>query len=513
MRPRARAALAAAIGTAAIALPAGAGAKPADLDSTFGDHGRVQVNGGGFDIGIGIAVAPGGKLVGAGHSNGENGLVFRLGPNGAPDRLFDTDGQRLVDSGADEVLSDTVAQPDGKIVVAGWTSANHDAVVYRLLPSGELDKSFGTGGEATIDSGATESATSVALQPDGKIVVAGQTTAGGGDAAVYRLTKEGKPDNSFGGDGAVGLDAAGIEAATGVAVAPDGKVVVAGYTTDHFDAKVWRLNENGTPDKTFNSGGERGLDLQHVERFTDVAVQPDGKVVLAGDESEGQNGLLVRFTKEGNPDDGFGDHSIVQADLGGDESIEDVAVQPDGKIVAAGNTTVGYDPFVARLTASGTPDSSFAPGGVTKIPGPGVDTLFGMTLQPDRKIALIGMNSAADRDVLVWRLIGDYRPSTDPGPAGKGARCAGLPATIVGTPKRDTIRGTARRDVIVARGGADRISALGAGDVVCAGGGDDVVRGGPGRDVLLGGPGRDTLNGGPGRDRLIGGPGLDKVRQ
>jgi Ca2+-binding RTX toxin-like protein len=100
-----------------------------------------------------------------------------------------------------------------------------------------------------------------------------------------------------------------------------------------------------------------------------------------------------------------------------------------------------------------------------------------------------------------------------PPPPGAGARCAGKPATKVGTAGRDNLRGTRGRDVIVGRGGADVIAGLAGNDLVCAGAGNDTVRGGRGRDRLLGGSGRDRLVGGPGADVLAGGPGRDIERQ
>ena len=146
-----------------------------------------------------------------------------------------------------------------------------------------------------------------------------------------------------------------------------------------------------------------------------------------------------------------------------------------------------------------------------------------------RATAPAGGTSSALADNV--RLALETQPATGGGDGPSGGadpqtppplpRCAGKPATIIGTPGADTLRGTRRADVIVALGGADRVLAAGRGDVVCGGAGRDRLSGGAGADRLLGGAGRDVLSGGAGRDRLeggaardrcLGGPGRDRSR-
>src|SRR5262249_30029829 len=181
----------------------------------------------------GVALEPERKLVVVGGTAvGGAAAVSLLNPMASLDATFDGDGARGLDSGGHEEATGVALQPDGKIVVVGWTTVGDDGVVYRLNPNGTLDTTFDHDGAVGIDSGGEDSATAVALQPDGRIVVAGTTTLGFGNATVTRLNPNGSPDNGFGGDGQIGLDSGGDEVAHAVAIQPNGKIVVAGHSTD-----------------------------------------------------------------------------------------------------------------------------------------------------------------------------------------------------------------------------------------------------------------------------------------
>jgi uncharacterized delta-60 repeat protein len=113
--------------------------------------------------------------------------VTRLNANGSPDTTLDGDGTATIDFGSTEDLANgAVLQPDGKIVVAGYTQADEDVAVARLNANGSPDATFGAAGKATVDFGVATFGNAVALQPDGKIVVVGQRT-GTDDFAVARL--------------------------------------------------------------------------------------------------------------------------------------------------------------------------------------------------------------------------------------------------------------------------------------------------------------------------------------
>ena len=174
------------------------------------------------------------------------------------DPSFSGDGWTSIDSGGDETAYATAVQPDGRVVVVGSSTVNHDAVVYRLNPNGSLDDTFAVHGTRVLDDGQQEEAHAVALQPDGRVLLAGWTTSGGGDAMVWRLKPNGQLDTSFAGGDEVRLNAGGFDQATSIAVQPNGKIVLAGDTSfalGEADGMVWRLRRSGQPDAAFGDQG------------------------------------------------------------------------------------------------------------------------------------------------------------------------------------------------------------------------------------------------------------------
>ena len=505
------------IGTIALSAGVALGA-PADIDRGFGRDGRVVVDFGGSDDVYAVAVQPDGKIVVAGEtSNKSDAVVARVNADGSPDRGFGADGVAVIESAAGETLYAVALQPDGKIVVAGHTSSGQNGIVYRLNANGSPDKGFGTEGAAVVDSAGSETLQAVAIQPDGKIVAAGWTTSNK-DLAVYRLTAQGKPDDSFDDDGARGIDAGGEEKAYGLALQPDGKIVVAGYTwTNRVLPLVARFTTTGKPDPTFGPDGWRTL--ENLGILFGVLVQPDGRIVAAGEAGASDDAGVFRLGVDGLPDKSFAGDGTLVLDTGDSERALALALQPDGRIVVGGSTDAADDGVVWRVNGNGTRDQGFGQDGELIVAGAGLEAVMGVALQPDGKIALAGVKQGQNPDALLYRLLGDGRAG-QPGPSGGGqggpspsVRCAGRRATIVGTARRDVLRGTRGRDVIAALGGNDVVRGLGGDDVICGGAGNDLVVGGAGRDRLLGGAGRDRLAGGAGRDRLVGGSGRDRVRQ
>src|SRR5262249_43011914 len=143
-----------------------------------------------------------------------------------------------------------------------------------------------------------EQAFSVALQPDGKIV-AGGATAGIGtaraDALVYRLTANGSLDATFGRNGTVTLDSGGVEQVLGLAVQPDGKLVLAGSTTVNQHAVVYRLTSSGARDATFGAGGELTLGVGGIDTAVAVALDRKGRIVVAGNSIANRDAVVVRL--------------------------------------------------------------------------------------------------------------------------------------------------------------------------------------------------------------------------
>ena len=523
------------LGALPLALLVGpASASPGELDPGFGVGGRVIVDDSAQDGALAQAVQADGKVVVVGYTDREgsaDALVLRLNPDGSED--LDFGRRRLAVPGGGQDFADSVAvQPDGRIVVAGKTETNEDAVLWRLLPSGEPDTTFGGGdGLVTVDNGGEEYFADVALATDGSIVAVGQTRfSGSALAAIYRFTAAGDPDTTFDKDGKIGIGA-GYSHAEGVALQPDGKVLVTGWfgssDAPSHGLHVRRLEADGDVDHTFGEGDGEASAYGLVGTGADVLVQADGRVVVVGSHQlpYGQVGSAARYTPAGRVDPTFtasADRDGRFIDAGGlGTGVLSVATLPDGGYVVSGYRFPAAGSFAGvalRLRPNGTPDQAFGPDGVVDLGG-GSYAGTEITVQPDGKAVVAGLGEAA-QDVLVHRVL----TSTDPAPTGTPAtgtpglpstteRCHGRTATIVGTAGKDRIRGTARADVIVALGGGDIVTGRGGDDTVCAGAGADAVFGDSGGDRLHGEGGKDRLVGGRGKDRLVGGPGRDATRQ
>jgi len=177
------------------------------------------------------------------------------------DPTFGGDGTVTTSFVGYDGISAVAVQADGKIVVAGYTGGN-DFGVARLLGNGNLDTSFDGDGKVTIDFGGYDGANAVAIQSDDKIVVAGYTSGPSDDFAVARLLTNGALDTTFDGDGKATVDFGGYDGASAVAVQSDGKIVAAGYTAGPADdGAVARLLTTGTLDPTFSSDGKATVDF------------------------------------------------------------------------------------------------------------------------------------------------------------------------------------------------------------------------------------------------------------
>jgi uncharacterized delta-60 repeat protein len=222
--------------------------------------------------------------------------------------------------------------------------------VARLTAGGALDPAFGDGGIATSDFGGDDFGLAMARQANGRILVAGQSsptvptdeTLG---AIVTRLRAIGELDPDFAGDGRLTLP--GTSNARAVLVQPqDGKIVVAGTADGSQKMTVTRLMRNGSPDPTFDADGTATIGFPAV-LTTGAVLQPDGRIVVAGSSSG--DFAVARLNSNGSPDATFGTAGKVTVDFGGPTFANAVALQPNGRIVVAGQRTAGEDFAVARL--------------------------------------------------------------------------------------------------------------------------------------------------------------------
>ena len=333
-------------------------------------------------------------------------------------------------------------QPDGKIVLAGSATDSQGLpmlAVTRFNADGSPDTSFGSGGKVALQLGAgsfpSSGANAVALQSNGKIVVAGSASDSSGiqEFLVARFNADGSPDTSFDGDGkqVIQLGSGGNTSyLNAVAVQSDGKIVVGGQASDsdgNSRLLVARLTTSGGFDSSFDGNGrvikQVGTAAGLAEWASGVAIQSDGKIVVGGQaaDSTGQVALMVvRLTTGGGFDSSFGggDGTIVQQLGLGDPRLSRanaVALQADGKIIVGGDATpaTGNPGFmVARLASDGTFDSSFGTGGVVVAQlGTGFNassSAASLTLQPDGNVLAGGVASDSDGDnqLLVARLRG-----------------------------------------------------------------------------------------------------------
>jgi uncharacterized delta-60 repeat protein len=298
-----------------------------------------------------------------------------------------------------------VLQPDGKILVGGASVSNNtsDFALVRFHSDGRLDTDFNGNGKVLTDfaSGSWDSARTVTLQSDGKILVAGFSTSGlVRQFALARYNPDGSLDTSFGGTGKL-LTGFGTSSNTGVSVdvLPDGKVVMTGYA-DSFGANfaVVRYNADGTLDTEFNGTGKVTTNFGDTDTVSGSAVQSDGKILVGGIFESGysRDFALVRYNTDGSLDTSFNGTGKVLTNLApfADDRAASVVLQLDGKIIVGGYAAVGgsdYDFALVRHNADGSLDTSFnGTGKVLTDMGSTSDTSADVVLAPGGKVIVAG---------------------------------------------------------------------------------------------------------------------------
>ncbi len=379
---------------------------PGSLDTTFSTDGKVTTHFSADDSGNAVALQPDGKIVVAGYANNDF-AVARYNANGTLDASFDSDGKvtTAIGSGSDKGY-ELAIQPDDKIVVAGSSNngTNNDFALARYNADGSLDTSFDSDGKVTTAIGsAGDAAYAVTLQSDGKIVVAGESNNPSNNVdnlrfALARYNADGTLDTDFGTGGKVTTDLGStVDRISAIALQPDGKIVVAGESGGNF--ALARYTADGSLDTSFSSDGKVSTDIGvgHDAAYA-MALQPDGKIVAAGLSAQNDSGL-ARYNADGSLDTTFGDGGkVTAAHSGRQDNINDVAVQPDGRIVTAGiiNNGVVNELGMVRYNANGTLDTTFGTDGIVttgfSLAGAvrGATAGWGITQQPDGKILVSG---------------------------------------------------------------------------------------------------------------------------
>jgi uncharacterized delta-60 repeat protein len=354
------------------------------LDPSFGNHGVVRDTFGGSPYPWTLALQPDGKiLVGAEWARDPqneyqwNFLVARYLPTGKLDSTFGGKGwvTTAIEANSEARLHALGVQPDGRIVAVGTVWAETDSglrgrlVLARYQADGSLDPSFGTDGIVMGPANIYTWASSIALQPDGKILVAaGGQDWGDAELDLLRYLPDGALDPSFGTAGVVARKVPYENAAnaTGVALQPDGKIVVSGYGEGNGADEIFltRYNPDGSVDKAFGWGGY--ITANHYYG-TGVALAADGKIFAAGTVQSWKHEVgfaVLRYTTNGQPDPTFGTDGVAREpllDIGGS-----FAVQPNGRIIVAGGRgtkKTGNQVRLIRLRADGSLDPTFGHGG------------------------------------------------------------------------------------------------------------------------------------------------------
>ena len=300
-------------------------------------------------------------------------------------------------------------QSDGRLVVAGYThnGSNYDFALVRYTTDGTLDTSFDGDGKLTTGFTKNDYANSVAIQADGKIVVAGYVNSNGDfyDFALARFNSNGSPDTSFDGDGKLRTDIGkptdferGDDTATSMALQADGKIVVAGYTHDYSFNRVEfalvRYTTDGTLDTSFDGDGKLTTPFYGSDYATSVVVQANGQIVVAGYTAFFADFALVRYNRNGSLDTSFDGDGKLSTNFGGNDYAHGLAVQSDGKIIVAGYTNNGggdYDFALVRYNSSGSLSTSFNGDGKLTTEFFGYDDhANSVVLQSDDKIVVAG---------------------------------------------------------------------------------------------------------------------------
>jgi len=468
-----------------VALSASAGAAPADLDRSFGSKGAAVVvegpSGPKFNSQAPpkLAIGPEGEVFVlhaettpcTGFSECQvEWLLARFSADGIRDTGFGSaPGSVLSVTGNEYEPGDLAVGPDGKPVLVALD--RNRVVVARFDRAGHLEAMLGAGDPNPLF-GDTYAPPVVAVQPDGKVVVA---VGNAFNLRVVRYLPNGERDPGFGDAGEAALTLGTRSRPAGVLLGATGSISMAapqccGGSPPYGEGiGLARFLANGQPDPGLNGSGQFLLPTPGAQANVEAAaLAPDGGAYIVFEVDTGPTatvGSVVKLRPDGSVDGAFGREGFSRFQM---MSVDDLVVDGRGRLVAGG---WNGGAAVSRMRPGGGADRTFAGGTAARLPSTGPASV---ALQAKGKIVVLGEPCCGPKTASLYRLTG----GTD------HTRCLGRKATIVGTDKADEISGTPHRDVIAALGGKDRVRGLAGPDVICGGKGLDSLGGGPGRDEV-----------------------------
>lgn len=390
-------------------------AQDGSLDNSFDNDGKVTTDFGFAENGTAIALQSDGKIVVAGVGfNGTTNYITltRYNYDGSLDNTFDLDGKVTTMIGDDSKAYAVAIQTDGKIVVAGYADfgIDRDIAVIRYNSDGSVDTFFGSGGSAILNIGSgNDEVFGMALQSDDKIVLCGYTSNSvattSDDFVLIRLESYGVIDITFDSDGVVTTAIGNLkDEAKSVAIQADGKILLAGNSNigNNVAFAVARYNTNGSLDTSFDGDGIVITDFAATsDEGNAIAIQVDGKIIVAGfsENASNEDFALVRYNIDGSLDTSFDTDGKVSTPIGtGGDIINSMVIQIDGKIVVCGKSDNGsdFDFALCRYNDNGSIDNSFGISGiVTTAFGTDDDEANSIALQNDGKILVAGFKKVS----------------------------------------------------------------------------------------------------------------------
>jgi uncharacterized delta-60 repeat protein len=367
------------------------------LDTSFSVAGKVLTNIGSASEAKTVVIQTDGKIIvgGSSSNSSSNHLAFaRYNLDGSLDTSFGNDG--IVTGTTFDCAFSIAIQSDGKFLTQSFSA------IFRYNPNGSIDTSFGDNGKIAVGQYNIYKTRSLSVQNDGKILATGYAQGG---LSLFRFNTDGNADVSFDGDGTLLLQSGYLIQSNAIVVQSDGKIVIAGAAA--YGTVIFMVNSNGSIDSSFGTNGVVTTTSAWVESIS-LLIQPDNKIVTTQNyrfDVPDRNFSTNRYNTSGTLDTSFDSDGIVTTgEFAGNSKLSAFAVQPDGKIVAAGYSSVStypsytFDFAVVRYNANGTLDTSFdGDGKVTTMVGKyRFSRAYSVATQSDGKIVVAGTANNGD---------------------------------------------------------------------------------------------------------------------